>query len=80
MKLNTNSMKHPRVQWAIEAAMWRAVEYSRFTTAGIAEAIGAGGGEVVTVIHARRHVPAFSFWKDGNNVTDQFTQFLRAQQ
>lgn len=70
--INTNALRHPRTQWEIEAAMWRAIEY------GAAIAVSALNREIVSVIHDREQVPAFSFWRDGQDVTAEFLAVLRA--
>jgi hypothetical protein len=72
--LNAAALRHPRTQWEIEAAMWRAVEY------GGAVARNANGGLIVWIVHRRREVPAFSFYRDGQNVTAKVLPILRAQQ
>lgn len=70
--INANALRHPRTQWEIEAAMWRAIEY------GSAIAISASGREIVSVIHDRDQVPAFSFWRNCQDVTAEFLKALRA--
>lgn len=72
MKYNANALRHPRTQWEIEAALWRAIDY------GAAIACTAAGHEIVSVIHDRGAVPAFSFWRDGKDVSDEFRKVLRA--
>lgn len=72
MKLNANALRHPRCQWEIEAALWRAIDY------GAAIAASASGREIVSVIHDRKSVPAFSFWRAGQDVTAEFLKVLRA--
>lgn len=71
-KLNANSLRHPRTQWEIEAALWRAIDY------GASIACTAAGHEIVSVIHDRTAFPAFSFWRDGQDVSDEFRKVLRA--
>lgn len=63
MKINAAAMRLPAVQWNIEAACWRAIEY------GAAIATSAAGKEIVTVIHDRAQVPALSFWKGCEDVS-----------
>lgn len=70
--INATALRHPRTQWEIEACLWRATEY------GAATACKADGGEIVTVIHDRSSIPAFSFWKGCQDVTEQFRKALRA--
>jgi hypothetical protein len=72
-KLNAAALRHPRVQWEIEAAMWRAIKI------GVAFAHNSNGGEILTVIHDRSAVPAFSFYRDFKNVTAKVLPILRAQ-
>lgn len=72
MNLNESSLRHPRTQWAIEAAMWRAIEY------GAAIASSAAGKEIVTVVHDRSQVPALTFWKGCEDISDKFRAFLRS--
>lgn len=76
MNLNESSLRHPRTQWAIEAAMWRAVEHK--ACIGRAEVMSASGKSLVTVIHQRGLVGAFRFYIGDNNVTDQMLDFLRS--
>lgn len=70
--INANALRHPRTQWEIEAALWRAIDY------GAAIAVSASGREIVSVIHDRQSVPAFSFWRAGQDVTAEFLPVLRA--
>lgn len=70
--LNAAALRH-RTQWEIEAAMWRAIEN------GAAIACDAQGGEIVTIIHDRKAIPAFSFYRDQINVTPRVLHILRAQ-
>lgn len=70
--INANALRHPRTQWAVEAAMWRAIEY------GCAVAESANGTEIVSIIHARKQVPAFSFYRGTKNVTGQALKALRS--
>lgn len=72
--INANALRHPRTQWEIEAALWRAIEY------GAAIAVSASNREIVSVIHDRNQVPAFSFWRAGQDVTAEFLKALRAAQ
>lgn len=71
-RLNANALRHPRTQWEIESALWRAIDY------GAAIACTAAGHEIVSVIHDRKSVPAFSFWRDGQDVSEEFRKVLRA--
>jgi hypothetical protein len=73
MKINAAAMRHPRVQWEIEAACWRAIE------CGSAIAMSSAGKEIVTVIHDRAQVPALSFWKGCQDVSEQVRAILRGQ-
>lgn len=70
--INANALRNPRAAWSIEAALWRATEY------GAATACNTAGGEIVTVIHDRTAVPAFSFWRGCQDVSDKFRNALRA--
>ena len=72
MKYNANALRHPKTQWEIEAALWRATEY------GAAIACTVAGHEIVSIIHDRLAIPAFSFWRDGQDVSDQFRKTLGA--
>lgn len=72
MKFNANALRHPRTQWEIESALWRAIDY------GAAIAVRTSGREIVSVIHDRDQVPAFSFWRAGHDVTAEFLPVLRA--
>jgi hypothetical protein len=69
--LNNTSLNHPRSQWEIEACLHRATEY------GAAIAMTATGREIVTAIHDRDSVPAFSFWRDGQDITGEFLKVIR---
>lgn len=80
MNLNTSNLSHPRVSWEIEAAMWRAIECSRDSLGvGIAAVTTASGKKLFSVIHDRKDVPAFSFWREGKEVTAQVVKALRDQ-
>lgn len=70
--INASALRNPRAAWSIEAALWRAVEY------GAATASNAAGGEIVTVIHDRTAIPAFSFFRGCQDVSDKFRNALRA--
>lgn len=70
--MNANALRHPRTQWEIEAALWRATDH------GAAIACNAAGGEIVSSIHDRTAVPAFSFWRDCRDVTAEFLKALLA--
>lgn len=74
MKLNANALRHPRTQWSIEAACWRAIDQ------GHATACNAAGGEIVTVVHDREDIPTLSFWRNGMDVSGEFREVLRASQ
>jgi hypothetical protein len=71
--INPTALRHPRTQWEIESAMWRATEY------GAAIACTAAGKEIVSIVHDRSQVPAFSFWRGCEDVTGEFLKVLRAQ-
>lgn len=78
MNLNTSNLSHYRTQWEIEAAMWRAVELSRRGRGvGIAKALAKSGSTIISVLHDRQAVPAFSFWRDGFDVTESVVKALR---
>lgn len=79
--LNANALRHPRTQWAIESALWRAIEDSAGASHGIgyAEACAASGRVIFAVRHDRHAVPAFSFWRDFVDVTGDVLRVLRAQ-
>lgn len=77
MNLNNSNLSHPRMQWSLEAAMWRAAEFSRANGIGISSVQSAGGKHVVGVLHDRKAIPAFSFWRQGKNVTPQIVKALR---
>lgn len=70
--INANALRNPRTQWEIEAAMWRALQY------GAAIAVSAKGTEILSVIHDRKQVPAFSFYRATKNVTEQALKALRS--
>lgn len=76
--MNTQAMQHPRTQWAIEAAMWAAIEASRLDGIGSHVAQSAAGKEVVTVLHHRGALGGFAFYKDGVNITRAMLAFLRS--
>lgn len=69
--INQNALRHPRTAWSIEAALWRATEY------GASIACNAQGGEIISIIHDRTSVPAFSFWRGCQDVTADFLKALR---
>jgi hypothetical protein len=70
--LNAAALRHPATQWNIEACLHRATEY------GAAIAMTSTGREIVTAIHDRDSVPAFSFWRDGQDITGEFLKVIRA--
>lgn len=72
--INQTALRHPRTSWEIESALWRAVD------TGHATACNAAGGEIVSIWHDRTHVPAFSFWRGGIDVSGEFRKVLRASQ
>ena len=72
MKYNANALRHPKTQWEIESAMWRAIDY------GAAIACTVAGHEIVSIIYDRTAIPAFSFWQAGQDVSGQFRKVLRA--
>lgn len=72
-KLNAAALRHPRTQWEIEAAMWRAIGSHHAT------AESATGAEILTVFHIRGAIPAFRFTRDGQDVTASVLPILRAQ-
>jgi hypothetical protein len=74
-KLNAAALRHPRTQWEIEAAMWRAIK----DDFGIAVARNADFGELLTVIHVPTHIPAFYFFRNREDVTAKVLPILRAQ-
>lgn len=81
MNLNTSNLSHPRIQWSIEAAMWRAIELSRNCPFGHAGATVecANGKALLTVVHGRGVVGAFRFFSEpyGHDVTQQVLKSLR---
>lgn len=72
--INQNHLRHPRTQWEIESALWRAIDQ------GHATACNAAGGEIVSVGYDRTQVPALSFWRNGMDVSGEFRKVLRASQ
>lgn len=79
--MNAQSLKHPRTQWEIEAAMWRAIENSRKSPArfGVAAAFSATGSVMLGVFHDRHAIPAFSFHRNGQDITAQVLAVLRGK-
>jgi hypothetical protein len=77
--MNANALKPPRTAWTVEAALWRAIEDSRTSPHGIgySEACAASGSVIVSIRHDRKAVPAFSFWRGVEEVTDSFRKALR---
>lgn len=71
-QFNANALRHPRCQWEIESALWRAIDY------GAAIAVSASGREIVSITHDRQSLPAFRFWRAGQDVTAEFLKVLRA--
>jgi hypothetical protein len=69
--LNAAALRHPKTQWEIEACLHRATEY------GADIAMTATGREIVTAIHDRDSVPAFSFWRNGHDNTGEFLKVIR---
>ncbi len=82
MNLNTSNLSHPRMQWEIQAAMWRAKDESLLSdeSTGGAYACNAAGKPVVYVFHDRTAVPAFAFYIEPycHNITTQVLKVLRA--
>jgi hypothetical protein len=72
-KLNAAALRHPRTQWEIEVAMWRAIEN------GAAFARNSNGGEILAIYHDTKRIPAFRFHRDGQDVTAKVLPILRAQ-
>lgn len=70
--MNANAIRHPRTQWEIEAAMWGALKN------GGAIALTVSGDELVSIIHDRTAIPAFSFYRDCKDITAEFLKALRA--
>lgn len=70
--INPVALRHPRTQWEIEAALWRAIEY------GAAIACTAAGKEIVSIVHDRSRVPAFSFWSGCQDVSAELLKVLRS--
>lgn len=77
--MNCQALKHPRTSWEIEAAMWRATEYSRESGLGGARAVSARGETIAYVTHERNAIPAFSFHRKGQNITAQVLAVLRGE-
>ena len=77
--MNAQALKHPRTQWEIEAAMWRAVEYSRKSGVGFARADSASGNLIAFVKHDRQAIPAFLFSRNGQDITAQVLAVLRGE-
>lgn len=77
--MNAQALKHPRTAWEIEAAMWRATEYSREYGLGAARAVSARGETIAYVTHDRNAIPAFSFHRKGQNITAQVLAVLRGE-
>lgn len=73
MNLNASNLSHPRVQWELESAMWRAIEY------GAAIVCNAAGDEIVSVIHDRTAIPAFAFYRNCVDVTPAVLKVLRSR-
>ena len=72
--INPAALRHPRTQWSIEAACWRAIDQ------GHATACNAAGGEIVSIWHDRARTPALSFWRNGMDVSAEFRGLLRSSQ
>lgn len=72
--INPTALRHPRTEWEILAACWRAIDQ------GHATACNAAGGEIVSIGYDRTQVPAFSFWRNGMDVSGEFRGLLRATQ
>lgn len=81
MNLNTSNLSHPRMQWEIEAAMYRAIESSRETGVGIEYASTAAGKPLLSVIHVRGEAKAFMFatMPFQQDCTQQVLRVLREQ-
>lgn len=80
--MNAQALKHPRTEWEIEAAMWRAIEYSNKLANAFGSAfVKSAKGEVfMTVCHDREAIPAFSFYRNnGQNITAQVLAVLRGE-
>lgn len=80
--MNCQALKHPRTQWSLEAAMWRAIEYSNKSDNALGSAfVESAKGEVfMTVCHDREAIPAFSFYcNNGQNITAQVLAVLRGE-
>ena len=80
--MNAQALKHPRTLWSLEAAMWRAIEYSRKANNGFGSAFvkSATGKVLLTACHDRSAVPAFSFYlNNGQDITAQVLAVLRGE-
>lgn len=77
--MNASALKPPRTSWELEAAMFRCIEDSRASPHGIgySEACAASGSVIVSIRHDRSAIPAFSFWRGVEDVTEQFRKALR---
>lgn len=77
--MNAQALKHPRTQWEIEAAMWRAIRYSGEYGVGFARADSASGNLIAIIAHNRNAIPAFSFHRSGQDITAQVLAVLRGE-
>lgn len=81
MGLSAGSLKHPRMQWNIEAAIRNAVYRSLYNENGR----GYGWAFVrnskdkvfMMVTHSRKILGGLTFYKDGEDVTDIVVKALR---
>jgi len=77
--MNAQALKHPRTQWEIEASMWLAVQASEVDGYGICLALSASGKVIALVRHDRLAIPAFSFSRNGQDITAQVLAVLRGE-
>lgn len=77
--MNAQALKHPRTAWEIEAAMWQAVEVSDLSGFGCSLALSAAGKVIAVVKHDRNAIPAFSFSRNGQDITAQVLAVLRGE-
>lgn len=78
--ITRTSLRHPRVQWEIEAAMWRAVEDGHDGYGlGLAFISMAGNPFAIMVTYVRGRAGAFRFALMGHgDVTETVLSALRA--
>lgn len=81
--INANALRHPKIQWELEAACWKAIEQSRITNCKLGWALvkNSKGETICHVRHSRNMKDdrkSLSFFsKDNRDITEIIIKALR---